>query len=164
MVGGMRPRNRAKIFRAVFAHPHGNGQARNRACACIDMRGYPRGSRPRMRARFACAVFAHPHLLLGSTRRRRRRREGRRARRWPALTDQPLTAAALAAALLAHANAPPRLTLSKAEAATCLGVSVDFFEAHIQPDLRVVREGRLVLIPVAELERWVTEHARQTLG
>ena len=81
-----------------------------------------------------------------------------------ALTEQPLTAQALAAALLAHANAPPRLTLTKAEAAACLGVSVDFFEQHVQPDLAVIRQGRLVLIPVVALERWVAEHARQTLG
>jgi hypothetical protein len=32
----------------------------------------------------------------------------------------------------------PRLALSKAEAADVLGVSVDFFEEHIQPDLKIV--------------------------
>jgi hypothetical protein len=32
-----------------------------------------------------------------------------------------------------------RLTLSKAEAAAALGVSVDFFEDHVMHDLRIVR-------------------------
>jgi hypothetical protein len=41
---------------------------------------------------------------------------------------------------------------------------VDFFEQHIMPDLRVIREGRKVLIPTAELELWVNEHASRTLG
>lgn len=48
----------------------------------------------------------------------------------------------------------PRLTLTPAEAAASLGVSRDFFDAHVKPELRVVRRGRLVLVPVRELERW----------
>ena len=66
-------------------------------------------------------------------------------------------------ALIAYANAPPRIAYSKQEAAACLGVSVDFLEAHVLGDLRVVREGRKVLIPVAELERWLAERAHRTL-
>ena len=80
------------------------------------------------------------------------------------MSDRPLTPEALAAALLAHATAPPRIALTKAEAASAIGVSVDFFESHIQPDLAVIREGRKVLIPVTELERWVTERAAPTLS
>jgi excisionase family DNA binding protein len=49
----------------------------------------------------------------------------------------------------------PRLALSKAEAAEVLGVSVDFFEEHIQPDLKIVYKGRRRLIPVRELEKWL---------
>jgi hypothetical protein len=57
-------------------------------------------------------------------------------------------------------NAPTnRLTYSKAEAAASLGVSVDFLEEHILSDLRVIRKGRLLLIPVRELERWVERSA-----
>ena len=74
-----------------------------------------------------------------------------------------ITAEALAATLLAHANAPARIALTKAEAAAAIGVSTDFFEQHVQPDLAVIREGRKVLIPVAELERWVAERANRTL-
>lgn len=40
------------------------------------------------------------------------------------------------------------------EAATSLGVSVDFFKEHIAPELRIIRRGRLRLVALAELERW----------
>jgi excisionase family DNA binding protein len=53
----------------------------------------------------------------------------------------------------------PRFALTRVEAAASLGVSVDFFEEHVQPDLRIVRVGRLRLVPPAELERWVERHA-----
>ena len=35
-----------------------------------------------------------------------------------------------------------RLALSKCEAADALGVSVDFLEEHVMPELRIVRRGR----------------------
>ena len=49
----------------------------------------------------------------------------------------------------------PRLALTKAEAAEALGVSVDFLEQHVMPELRVVRRGRRRLIALGELERWL---------
>jgi excisionase family DNA binding protein len=49
------------------------------------------------------------------------------------------------------------------EAASSLGVSIDFFEAHVQGELRLVRRGRLVLVPVSELERWVERNAALTV-
>lgn len=58
---------------------------------------------------------------------------------------------------------PNRLALSRAEVAEALGVSVDFLEDHILAELRVVRVGRRRLIPVAELERWLAEHAERAL-
>jgi hypothetical protein len=58
----------------------------------------------------------------------------------------------------------PRLALSKAEAAAALGVSVDFLEAHVMPDLRVVRAGRKVLVPLAELQRWLDRNASGLWG
>jgi excisionase family DNA binding protein len=57
----------------------------------------------------------------------------------------------------------PRLALSKAEAAAALGVSIDFFEQHVMPELRVVRRGRRRLIPVRELDRWLGENAALAL-
>lgn len=58
---------------------------------------------------------------------------------------------------------PSRLTLTKAEAAESLGVSVDHLERHVLPELRVVRSGRLRLIPFAELQRWIDAHAGRAL-
>jgi len=57
-----------------------------------------------------------------------------------------------------------RLTLSPQEAADTLGVSRDYFDEHVKPELRVVRRGRLVLVPLHELERWVERSAALTVG
>ena len=53
----------------------------------------------------------------------------------------------------------PRLALSRAEAAAAFSMSVDSFERHCQPHLRLVRIGRMRLIPVAGLDRWLRENA-----
>lgn len=50
---------------------------------------------------------------------------------------------------------PPRLAMTRTEAAEALGVSFAFFSANIAPDLRVIRRGRKVLVSVAEVERWL---------
>jgi len=53
-----------------------------------------------------------------------------------------------------------RVTVMPNEAAAMLGVSRDFFDEHVKPELRVIRRGRkMILIPVAELERWVERSA-----
>ena len=57
----------------------------------------------------------------------------------------------------------PRYTLTRREAAASLGVSLNHFERKVQPELKVVISGQLVLIPVAELERWVRRHAHQLM-
>ena len=53
----------------------------------------------------------------------------------------------------------PRLALSPDEAASVLGVSRDYFDEHILPELRIVRRGRRILIPLTELERWLDRSA-----
>jgi excisionase family DNA binding protein len=55
------------------------------------------------------------------------------------------------------------LALTPREAAASLGVSRDFFDEHVKPELRVVRRGSLVLVPVRELERWLDRSAALTL-
>src|SRR5438105_3824302 len=55
------------------------------------------------------------------------------------------------------------LALRPAEAAEALSVSPDFFAEHVLLELRVVRRGRLVLIAVRELERWLEESSERTL-
>jgi excisionase family DNA binding protein len=57
----------------------------------------------------------------------------------------------------------PVLALSPAEAAEALSVSRDFFDLHIKPELRLVRRGRKILVPVRELERWLERSAAVTL-
>jgi excisionase family DNA binding protein len=56
-----------------------------------------------------------------------------------------------------------RLALTRAEAAAAIGVSLDTFERHVQGEIRLIRRGRLRLVPVAELERWVDRNAARTL-
>jgi hypothetical protein len=56
-----------------------------------------------------------------------------------------------------------RAALSKQEAAQALGVSIDYLEAHVLPDLAAVRRGARVLIPVRELERWLDSAAAKAL-
>ena len=58
----------------------------------------------------------------------------------------------------------PRLALSRPEAADALGMSLDSFERHVQPQLRLVRYGRMRLIPIRELERWLELNAAQAVG
>lgn len=57
----------------------------------------------------------------------------------------------------------PRLALSPDEAAASLGVSRDYFDEHVRPELRVVRRGRRVLVSVNELERWLGRSSSLTL-
>jgi excisionase family DNA binding protein len=59
----------------------------------------------------------------------------------------------------AHARRPitSRLAFSPDEAAAALGVSRDFFDTHLVPELRIVRRGRRRLVPLRELERWLQE-------
>jgi hypothetical protein len=53
----------------------------------------------------------------------------------------------------------PRVALSRQEAAMSLGMSLDSFERHVQPELRLIRRGKLRLVPLAELERWANDNA-----
>lgn len=57
----------------------------------------------------------------------------------------------------------PRLALSREEAAAALGMSLNSFERHVQPTIRLVRLGRMRLVPVGELERWLTENAERAV-
>ena len=53
----------------------------------------------------------------------------------------------------------PRVALSRQEAAIALGMSLDSFERQVQPELRLIRRGKLRLVPLVELERWAIENA-----
>jgi len=57
----------------------------------------------------------------------------------------------------------PRLALTREEAAASVGMSLDSFERHVQPTLRLVRLGRMRLVPICELERWLEDNAHRTI-
>jgi hypothetical protein len=56
-----------------------------------------------------------------------------------------------------------RVALTREEAAAAIGMSLTAFEQYVQPELRIVRRGRLRLVPVRELERWVEQAAERTV-
>ena len=58
---------------------------------------------------------------------------------------------------------PVALAVSREEAAALLSVSVDTFERHVLPDLRVVQVGRRQLVPIRELEAWLTANTARAL-
>jgi hypothetical protein len=59
-------------------------------------------------------------------------------------------------------SAVPRLAFRVGEAAEALGVSVDFFSAHVAPELRWVRRGAIKLVSRGELEEWLEREAFRT--
>jgi hypothetical protein len=60
------------------------------------------------------------------------------------------------------ASPVPRIALKRQEAAASLGMSLDSFERHVQPDVKIIRCGALRLVAVAELEQWA-EHAGEVV-
>lgn len=56
-----------------------------------------------------------------------------------------------------------RLSLTPNEAAAALGISRDSFDRYVRAEVRLVRRGRLVLVPVTELKRWLDREAARTL-
>jgi len=80
------------------------------------------------------------------------------------ISDDQLSATMLALLSARPVVAPvPRVTLRPEEAAAALGVSRDFFDHNIAPELRAIRRGRLKLYPVRELVRWVETSAARLL-
>jgi len=60
-----------------------------------------------------------------------------------------------------HERAPVvPLAHPRADAAAALGVSDDFFDKHVRPELRAVYVGSLRLFPVSELQRWLNDNSR----
>jgi hypothetical protein len=57
----------------------------------------------------------------------------------------------------------PRTALTRAEAGRSLGIGLTTFKEQVQPHLRIVRRGKVRMIPVAELQRWLEENAERVL-
>lgn len=67
--------------------------------------------------------------------------------------------------MTATLDAPiPRVALTPTEAAAALGCGETYFSEHVRPELRLIRRGRKVLVPIAELERWARENAERALA
>jgi hypothetical protein len=58
----------------------------------------------------------------------------------------------------------PRLAFSPNEVAASLGVSRDYLDQHVAPELRWVRRGRRKFVSVVELERWLEKNSALTLN
>jgi excisionase family DNA binding protein len=72
----------------------------------------------------------------------------------PVVTRLPATRAA-------QKRIAPALALSVEQACDALGVSWDTWNAHIAPEMRIVRIGRRKLIAVSELQRWLDDHGER---
>ena len=57
----------------------------------------------------------------------------------------------------------PRLALTREQAAQALGMSLNSFERHVQPTIKLARLGRMRLVPVSELRRWIEEQAERVV-
>jgi hypothetical protein len=57
----------------------------------------------------------------------------------------------------------PRLALTRAEAAESLGMSIDSPERYVQPELRLIRRGRVRLVAARELDAWLDRNAARVL-
>jgi hypothetical protein len=56
-----------------------------------------------------------------------------------------------------------KLAVTKSQAADMLSISLNSFERYVMADLKLIRKGRLVLVPVDELGRWVERNAERTI-
>jgi hypothetical protein len=56
------------------------------------------------------------------------------------------------------------VAVTREQAAAMLGMGLTSFEQHVQPELRMIRKGKLRLVPVSELERWVEANAERILA
>jgi hypothetical protein len=56
-----------------------------------------------------------------------------------------------------------RLAYNREEAAASLGVGLTTFKTKIAPELRVVRDGKVRLYAVKELERWLERRGERVL-
>jgi hypothetical protein len=55
------------------------------------------------------------------------------------------------------------IAVTRETAARMLGMSVDSFEKFVQAEVRIIRKGKMRLVPVDELRRWAEANAERTL-
>ena len=59
---------------------------------------------------------------------------------------------------------PTVLALRRESAAAALGVSVEYFDRYVRPEIRAIRRGRLTLYPLTELERWLDDNVDEPMA
>jgi excisionase family DNA binding protein len=59
--------------------------------------------------------------------------------------------------------APKKLAVGPEEAARMLDMSRDTFDRIVKPEVRFVKRGRKVIIPVRELDAWLDRNAAVAL-
>ena len=128
--------------------------------ACRNQGAAPRGARRRRTSSRGAVVRQRAGPCRGQRHNSRpARRPGDRAH--PPTRPRARSGALTMPKAVARPLQPvPRYTLTRREAAASLGISLNHFERRVQPELKVVASGQLILIPVSELERWVQRHAR----
>ncbi len=55
---------------------------------------------------------------------------------------------------------PEKFLVTREMAASLLSMSLRSFERYVQPELRLVRRGRMVLVVPRELEEWSERNSR----
>src|SRR5436190_18349968 len=63
-----------------------------------------------------------------------------------------------------RASQLPRLSISPREAAQMLGVSRDFFDEHVKPELRIIRRGSKTILDPGRRARALGRRKRCALG
>jgi hypothetical protein len=53
------------------------------------------------------------------------------------------------------------MLVERKEAAEVLGMGLTSFKKYVQPHLKMVRRGRMLLVPRRELERWIERNAKK---
>jgi transcriptional regulator with XRE-family HTH domain len=59
-------------------------------------------------------------------------------------------------AVIIHASP---VAVDRVTAAAMLGMGLDSFERYVQGNIKLIRRGRLRLVPIRELERWAAANA-----
>jgi hypothetical protein len=59
--------------------------------------------------------------------------------------------------------APPPLALNVRDACLALGISWKTWRDHVEPEIRIVRLGSAKRVSVAELQRYLDQHAQRVL-
>lgn len=52
----------------------------------------------------------------------------------------------------------PRFALRPDEAAESIGVSRDWFDDYVKPEIETVDRGRVVLVPLDEIKSWIARN------